>query len=175
MLFFALLSCKSTKKTLLSGKDTATVFQSILESKIFVKENICAGSDSLYMLKNKYFNNSWPQKSTYFNIFFIADKPQSKILNFGPNSPYDGRTRISILKFLQKEDTVSVLMLNHGPNVFFEYNLIRENNLWRIVNENYESGGRKSYYGFEKDQWYIDLKKKMKPTKRLFPPATLKK
>lgn len=175
LLFFGLLSCKYSEKRNLSGGDTAQILHSIIESKTFVKENVCYARDSIFLLKTKYFNDSWPKYSKYFRIVFIDDVPQSKILNFGPNSPYDGRIRVSVFKFYQRKDTVSVLMLSHGPNVFFTYNLIKKDNSWVVIKEDFTSGGRSNYYGFEKDKWYLDLKKKIKPTKPLFPPTALKK
>ena len=162
ILLLALFSCNYSGKTSLSRKDTTAIFQSILESKTFVKENICGSSDTLFLLKTKYFNGSWPQKAKYFNIAFIQDESRSKILNFGPDSPYDGRLRISILKFDEKKDTVFILMLNHGPYVYFNYKLAKKNNLWEVKSENFDSGGRRAYYGFENEQWYLDLKKKIK-------------
>ena len=55
-------------------------------------------------------------------------------------------------------------MYNHGPNVFFNFDLVKKNASWTIVKEDFTSGGRKSYYGFEKDKWYLDLKSKIKAT-----------
>lgn len=170
ILFLSFLSCKYTEKKTIEGKDTSAIFQEIFNSKSFIKKNICVASDSLYFLKTKYFNNSWPKKNKYFNVFFIEDIPQSKILNFGPNSPSDERTRISVLKFTLKKDTVSILMLDHGPNIFWQYNLVKNNNNWLVVKEHSETGGRRVYYGFEKDKWYLDLKKKIKSVKPMFPP-----
>jgi len=169
-IIFSLFSCNLSEKRSENSKDTSAIFQEIFNSKSFVRENICVASDSLYLLKTQYFNNSWPSKNKYFDIYFINDIPQSKILNFGPNDPYDGRKRLSVFKFTLRDDTASISMLDHGPNKFWEFILVKKNSYWSIVKEHFETGGKREYYGFEKDQWYLDLKKKIKPVKPMFPP-----
>lgn len=163
-----LLSCKyNLKQKALTGEDTTKIFQSVFDSKLFVKENGHSNADSIYLLKNKYYNKAWPKKSKYFNILFLSDISRSKILNFGPNAPYDSRTRISILKMQQRKDSVSLLMLNHGPNIFYEYKLVKRGEVWKIIKEYAEVGGRRKFYEFEKEQWYLDLKKKIKKSNDL--------
>jgi hypothetical protein len=168
LIVLSCVSCRKSEDKFLSANDTTAIFNTILNDREFLKETIHI--DTLFFLKTKFYNKSWTKQSTYFKLLFIKDIPQAKMLNFGPNSPYDGRTRISVLKFYLKKDTVSVLMLNHGPNIFYDYNLIRKNNIWLVTKRDIESGGRREYYGFEKDQWYLDLKKKIKPVKPMFPP-----
>jgi len=162
MLFMGFLSCKTSEKKTLNGADTTAVFQLILNNKVFVKENLRKSSDTLYFLKTKYFNKSWPQKSNYFNVVFIENTPQAIMVNFGPNSPYDSRKRISVLKFDMNKDTLRTLLLSHGDQIYFDCSLKLVKNKWKILKAETDLGGRRAYYGFEKDQWYLDLEKKMR-------------
>ncbi|WP_412465648.1 hypothetical protein [Pedobacter sp. KLB.chiD] len=166
--FIFLLSCKyNRKQKALSGEDTTKIFQSVFDSKLFVRENRRSNADSIFLLKNKYYNKAWPGKSKYFNILFLSDISRSKMLNFGPGSPYDARIRISILKLEQRKDSVSLLMLNHGPNIFYEYQLVKKGEIWKIIKEYAAVGGRRELYEFENEQWYLDLKKKIKQSNDL--------
>jgi hypothetical protein len=164
------LSCKDTEGTCLSSKDTTQILQAILNSKGFVKDAICY-TDSLYFLKTKYFNNAWPAQSNYFRLIYINDVPQARIVNFGPNYPYDGRRRFSLFYFAIKKDTSTVKLLEHGGNLFFVYRLKAINDKWTVIEEDLSTGGRRTNYGFEKEQWYLDMKKKIKPVKPMFPPV----
>ncbi len=168
LLILFCVSCAPNEDKVLTAIDSTAILKTILNDRAFLKETIHA--DTLFFLKTKFYNNSWPKKSTYFDLFFINDIPQAKILNFGPNAPFDKRTRISVFKFYQKKDTVFVLMLDHGLNVFYDYRLVRKNNVWVVAHESIETGGRRENYEFEKEQWYIDLKKKIKPHQPMFPP-----
>ncbi|WP_145855988.1 hypothetical protein [Pedobacter suwonensis] len=62
----------------------------------------------------------------------------------------------------QRKDSVSLLMLNHGPDIFYEYQLVKRDEVWKIIKEYSEVGGRRKFYEFENEQWYLDLKKKLK-------------
>lgn len=164
MLCISFFSCRIAEKKSLSSADTTAIFQQILNNKVFVKENKRKLPDTLYFLKTKYFNKSWPQKSNYFNVVFIKNTPQAIMVNFGPNSPYDNRKRISVLKFDMNKDTLRVLLLSHGDQIYFDYSLKLFKNKWEILKAETDFGGRKAYYGFERDQWYLDLKNKIKDT-----------
>lgn len=170
LLGIILCSCKNSEKKQLKGKDTSEILQAILNSKSFVKDNVCY-TDTLYFLETKFYNKSWPRKSKYFKITSIEEVPQAKILNFGPNYPYDGRRRFSVFYFAIKKNTSTVKLLEHGANLFFVYKLKIINDKWTVVEENLSTGGRRMNYGFENEQWYLDMKKKIKPVKPMFPPA----
>lgn len=171
LLFIFFSSCSPTEKKSLDGIDTAKIFQLIFDNNLFVKENQRKNSDTLYFLKSKYVNNNWPMKSKHFNIAIIDSTSQAMIVNFGPSSPYDGRRRLSVLKFSRNKDLLNVLILRHGDQIYFDCTLksIGGNN-WNVLKVKVDDVGRKASYDFEKEQWYIDLKKKIKPHQPIFPP-----
>ena len=166
-------SCTTNENSKINGSDTSKIFQQILNSKIFVKDNI-ARTDSLFFLRTKYYNRSWPTQTKYFKLILINSNSQSKMVNFGENWPYDGRRRIEVLKFNVKLDTARVLMLEYGGQVFYDFILKQSGNEWKIFKEELDIGGSREYYGFEKDKWYLDLKKKIKPVKPMFAPPETK-
>ena len=90
--------------------------------------------------------------------------------NIGLSYPYDGRQRLSIFKFENRGDTLNVQMYEHGSNVFYNTDLIEANGDWTIVKQRAYSGGRVEKYEFEDEEWYKELKKKIKPHQPIFPP-----
>lgn len=174
-LYFLILvcfsACISSEENSLNGIDTAKIMHLIFENNLFVNENLKKNSDTLYILKSIYINDSWPKKTKHFNLKYIDSTSRATIVNFGPNSPYDGRSRLSVLKFYHNKDSVNVLILSHGDQIFFicSLKLIDRNN-WKILETRLDDVGRRAKYEFEDEQWYIDLKKKIKPHRPIFPP-----
>ena len=169
-LTICLLSCRQADNKSLSASDTTAIFNSILENKALLKETI--NVDTLYFLKTQFYNKSWPRKSKYFKIVFLEDSPRFRMINIGGiNYPYDKRERISVYNFVKILDTVSVSFVENGSQLFYFFKLIEKNDRWNIVAVDNDIGGRRKSYDFEKEQWYIDLKKKVKHEEPMFPPA----
>ena len=59
------------------------------------------------------------------------------------------------------QDTTRVLLLEHGGQVYYNFVLKLNGKKWEILKEEIDLGGRRESYGFEKEKWYLDLKKKI--------------
>ncbi len=171
-LIFSLVffSCHSieTEKNILTKDDTIEIIGASVNGKEFLKENL--DIDTLYFLRNKLFNQSLLKAKSPFKLLSLPDNSQSKMANIGLSYPYDARQRLSIFKFENRGDTLNVQMYEHGSNLFYRTDLIENNGKWIIVKQRAYSGGRIEKFDFEKEQWYIDLKKKTKPHQPIFPP-----
>lgn len=167
---FSLFACQSadTQNITLMSNDTAEIISVSLNNKEFLKENL--DIDTLYFLRNKLFNQSFLKAESRFKISSLPDNSQSRMANIGLSYPYDGRQRLSVFKFEHIDDTLNVQMYEQGSNLFYKTNLIKRNGNWLIVKQRTYSGGRLDKYEFEDEQWYLDLKKKIKPHKAMFPP-----
>lgn len=144
---------------LISG-DTTKIIKAVLSGKEFLIEN--PDTDTLFFLRNKFFNKDWPTSTKKFKIEYLKDMPQTRMFNIGPGFPNDSRQRLSLIKFEFKNDTARVIILEHGSNLFYDAKLLHINDSWKLIMENAYAGGRLEKFEFENDRWYLDLKKKVK-------------
>ncbi|KQR71783.1 hypothetical protein [Pedobacter sp. Leaf176] len=145
-------------KNELKTSDTTKIMASVFNGTMFLKEN--PSIDTLFLLKNKFFNKSWPHRTARLKIEFIDDNSKTRMFNIGPGFPCDARQRLSILKFNYKKDTVNMVMLDHGSNLFYDTKLINRNKNWEVVKEEISVGGRVERFEFEDEDWYLLLKEK---------------
>jgi len=129
-----LFSCENVERKTLSGKDSSEILNVVLAGENFKKETL-RNSDTLYILKVKKFNSSWPIQTPFFHIKYINDAADAKIVNMGPKFPYDRRTRISVPIFELKKDTVFVSLVDVGYEVHYDYKLLFQNKKWEVVEE----------------------------------------
>ncbi len=153
---------------MLTRDDTTEIVSVSLNGKEFSKENLDV--DALYFLRNNLFNQSFLKAKSRFKISSLPYNSQSRMANIGLSYPYDGRQRLSVFKFDYKNDTVKVGMYEHGGNLFYETGLGLKKGKWIILKQRAFSGGRIGKFEFENEEWYKDLKKKIKPHQPMFPP-----
>lgn len=127
------MSCNLENKKL-TGLDTAAVFSEVLESKSFLEDNVI--QDTLYFIKSKFYNPSYPKRTKYFDIIFIDDLPINRTLNDPRITAGDKRLRFDIVKFDLKNDILNLSIVDCGTNMSWEYKLVRSNKNWEVLNEN---------------------------------------
>ena len=164
-LFFA---CQSTdiKENKLKSIDTMKIISSILNGREFLKEN--PNFDTVFFLRNKLFTGGLLKGESSFKIASLEDNSRTRMINIGPGFPYDGRERLSVVKFEYKDDTVKFNMYEHGGNLFYDTDLISEGKDWIILKQNVYNGGRLEKFEFEDEEWYKELKKKTSQDKLNF-------
>lgn len=168
LLLLTFLGCKPTDNRVLETQDTTKILNVILNGEEFLKENL--NVDTLFFLRNKLYNKGYPTMANRFKIESLEDNSRSRMANLGPFDPYDGRERLSVFKFEYKNDTVKVGMYEHGSNLFYETELGIKKGNWVILNQSASSGGKREKFEFENEEWYKELKKKVKPRQSMFPP-----
>lgn len=171
LFFYVILfvACKSTdnEENKLKRDDTVKIISSILSGQEFLKENL--NVDTLFFLKNKLFNESLLKTTSRFKVEPLEDNTRTRMTNIGPGFPYDRRQRLNLFKFDYKNDTVKIGMYEHGGHLFYETELVLKKGNWVILKQSASSGGRMEKFEFEDEEWYKELKKKIKPHKPVFP------
>lgn len=168
-LLLTFLGCKTNRNDVLTTQDTIKIMSVILNGRAFLKEN--SNVDTLFFLRNKLFNKSWLEAKSRFKIKSLEDNSQTRMTNIGPGFPSDRRQRLSISKFEYKNDTAEIVMYEHGGHLYYETELNLKKGNWIILKQQAFSGGRIEKFEFEDEEWYKDLKKKVKPHQPMFPPA----
>jgi|GEM_PF-2389930 len=128
----ALISCQNSDTRYLSGKDSTDILKTVLDDKDF-KKDLETEKDTLYILKTEKYNKSWPSGTETFKVEFIEDSKDNRIINKGPDLPYDGRVRLSIPSFYKKADTVFLSVADVGYETSYIFKLIQRDNIWQIV------------------------------------------
>lgn len=136
MLSICLVSCKESNLKKLSPKDSAEIVSNALNSKLFLKDNI--ETDTIHFLKNNYYNQSWPEKTQYFRLFYIEDTKDTHTINT-PSKPVDRRTRISPFEFKLEKNTVYLTLFDYGVQATYDFKLKKTDGVWKTVFENYQN------------------------------------
>jgi len=139
--------------------DIAQIVTKIVNGKLFLDEN--KQTDTLFFLKNGFYNNSWPHHTPKFKLVFIENNSRSRMFNIGPGFPHDARQRLSIVKFSHRNDTCTVAILENGSNLFYDAKLLYKNKEWRLIEEQVRVGGRAEKFEFENEKWYKNWKQKI--------------
>lgn len=169
LLFFILLSaCQSIddKNRKLNSIDTAQIITAVVSAKSFLKEN--QETDTLFFLKNNFYNNAWPHYTSRFKLVFITNNSRSRMFNIGPGFPHDSRQRLSLLKFSFRNDTCNTVIQENGSNLFYETKIAYKNKKWNVIDQVVRVGGRAERFEFENEDWYKNWKQKIPKQERLF-------
>jgi len=162
-LFFSILLCAchsiDDKNRKLNCKDTTQIITAIVSAKRFLMEN--QETETLFFLKNNLYNNAWPDSTSRFKFVFIENNSRSRMFNIGPGFPYDGRQRLSLLKFTFRNDTCNTVIQENGSNLFYETKSIYKNKIWDVIEERVRVGGRVERFEFENEDWYKNWKQKI--------------
>ena len=133
-LVIALIACRNSNTKYLSGKDSADILRTVLDYKDF-KKVLETKDDTVYILKTEKYRKSWPSHTETFNIEYLEDSKDNRIVNKGPGLPYDSRVRLSIPSFDKKVDTVFVSIFDEGYEISFYFKLVRQSNIWQVVDQ----------------------------------------
>ncbi|MBE9603149.1 hypothetical protein [Pedobacter sp. MC2016-24] len=133
-LAITLIACHNSDTKYLSGKDSADILRTVLDNKDFKRE-LETKDDTVYILKTEKYNKSWPSATEAFNIEYLEDSKDNRMVNKGPGMPYDKRVRLSIPSFDKKTDTVFVSVFDEGYEMSFYFKLIRKHNIWQVVDQ----------------------------------------
>ena len=87
-------SCINIEKKKIDGIDSCEIVKVIINSK---KVKIHSkGIDSLFIIKSKVVNNSWPTYTSNSKIFYIKEEKDVSVIDFSPNNFFDKRFKIAI-------------------------------------------------------------------------------
>lgn len=131
-LIMALTACQNSDTRNISGKDSADILKTVLDNKDFKKE-LETKDDTVYLLKTQQYNKSWPSSTETFEVEYIEDSKENKVVNKGPGMPYDRRVRLSIPSFDKKADTVFLSVFDFGYETSYYFKLVQKANKWQIV------------------------------------------
>lgn len=133
MIFF-LTGCIGIGKRL-PGNDTSKIFQTIYASKLIDDHVVPGNVDSIYMIKNNYYNKRWPQRSNRFIITYLENSEAVKIPNPLNSKSLDKRIRLCIPTFKVSGDSAIVTLYNFNFGSSLKYILKLKNGEWIIQNQ----------------------------------------
>lgn len=168
VLYIGLFSCRPPQKfPAKANYDTISVINCFFESNFFRRQ--VGKAHDIYLVRNQFIGSDSVFRTKYHIVKYLPNNSRSKMPNLGPGYPYDDRERLSF-KLELVEDTAYVSMYNYGYNEFYGAILVKSNDIWHIVSGDVEAGGRIEYGDLLTEDWYLEMKKKVKPVKPLFPP-----
>lgn len=128
-------ACKSEIKPTLTGQDTSAIVTSVIDDKRLYHDML-KKSDTIYIVKSKNINKSWPFKTEKFKLVYIErTKKNEDLIDLSPPSFYDQRTRIDFGKIILNKEVVDISFSLYQFQEFSVYDcqLKQENKGWAIV------------------------------------------
>lgn len=124
-----LTSCNSHKNST-SASDTTQVLTKVLTNKKFLSD-FPRTIDTLYLVKSKYYNPSWPNKTGKLHIIHIADTEEART----PDKPFNKlhHQKCMITKFSMSGDSAKVRLLNFSIVTDYYYVLTRKGDSWEVA------------------------------------------
>jgi len=116
-----------------TAKDTSAILKSILALKQIDNHLVPGNIDSIYMIKNKYYNQGWPLRSGRFIISYLNDSKIARQENPLNKDSLDKRIRLIAPTFNISNDSSVVVLYNLNFGSSIKCRLKNHSGDWRVV------------------------------------------
>lgn len=131
LLMTVLTSCNSHKSST-AASDTTQVLTRVLTNKKFLSD-FPKAIDTLYLVKSKYYNPSWPNKIGKLHIMHIADNEEARTPHKSWNKLHHPKWKCMITKFSISGDSAKVRLLNFSIVTDYYYVLTKKGDSWEVA------------------------------------------
>ena len=126
----------SGKKSTGINNDTSDLLKVIFASNQIENHIVPSSIDSIFILKNRFYNQSFPLKSHRFIITYLDDSKLLRQHNPLNVQALDNRIRLNIPVFNITGDSAHIVLYNFNFGSSVDYKLKKRNNKWHIIKAN---------------------------------------
>lgn len=132
-LFWALLfySCRSGKSHEYNAIDTNDIVLKSLSHKKF-RKNLPNNTDTIYLIKSKYYSPSWPARVDTLKIRYLNQSHKLTQPNKPWNKANDLRQRYMVTRLTLRNDSAKMSLIDFGNGTDYIYSLKRESGHWEV-------------------------------------------